>query len=109
MCFGTFNKMLEPFFFFLGTKALKAHYSVCVSVLFIFQKLIDEIGVVNTSFLCHFNSLGEIFVLFLFFFYSRNRVVKLSADQAPGLRVNIPSTAMKRMKERTQTAANIIF
>lgn len=82
---------------------------MCVSVLFIFQKQIDEIGVVNTSVLCHFNSLGEIFVLFLFFFYSRNRVVKLSADQAPGLRVNIPLTAMKRMKERTQTAANIIF
>lgn len=103
--------MLEPFylFFSLDETIKSTLLCVCVSVLFIFQKLIDEIGVVNTSFLCHFNSLGEIFVLFLFFFYSRNRVVKLSADQAPGLRVNIPLTAMKRMKERTQTAANIIF
>lgn len=57
MCFGTFNKMLEPFysfFFLLWTKSLKAHYSVCVSVLFIFQELIDEIGVVNTSFFMSF-------------------------------------------------------
>lgn len=109
MCFGTFNKMLEPFYLFFSLDETIKSTLLCVSVLFIFQKLIDEIGVVNTSFLCHFNSLGEIFVLFLFFFYSRNRVVKLSADQAPGLRVNIPLTAMKRMKERTQTAANIIF
>lgn len=101
--------MLEPFYLFFSLDETIKSTLLCVSVLFIFQKLIDEIGVVNTSFLCHFNSLGEIFVLFLFFFYSRNRVVKLSADQAPGLRVNIPLTAMKRMKERTQTAANIIF
>lgn len=101
--------MLEPFYLFFSLDETIKSTLLCVSVLFIFQKLIDEIGVVSTSFLCHFNSLGEIFVLFLFFFYSRNRVVKLSADQAPGLRVNIPLTAMKRMKERTQTAANIIF
>lgn len=101
--------MLEPFYLFFSLDETIKSTLLCVSVLFIFQKLIDEIGVVNTSFLCHFNSVGEIFVLFLFFFYSRNRVVKLSADQAPGLRVNIPLTAMKRMKERTQTAANIIF
>lgn len=30
-------------------------------------------------------------------------------DRVPGLRANIPLIAMKRMKGKTQTAANMIF